>query len=286
MNKEEKKKKSEEINKKKVSPEKKKIVDELVSLIEKYNTIMIVSIENMLSAHLQVIKKLLRGKAIIRVVKKNLALLAIEKCKDSKKGLEKIEKAISSNFAILFSNEDAFDISALLAEKKEKTFIKAGSLAKEDVVLEAGPTDLMAGPILSELGKIKVKAGIEQGKIAIKERSIVVKKGERVSEDVADILMKLEVKPVSVSMLPIIAFDTKSGKIYENIDINKEKVLNNIAIGSSQAFNLAVKIAYATNSTIRILLAKANSEFNSLNSKLNISANNAQSENKIEQIQT
>ena len=69
-----------------VSEEKKKIVRELSDLIKNKRTILIASIKNIPGSQFQEIVKKLRGKAIVKVPKKNLIFRAID---DSGKEAEK-----------------------------------------------------------------------------------------------------------------------------------------------------------------------------------------------------
>ncbi len=250
-------------------PEKKqKILEEIISMIKEYNTIMIALIENLSSAQFQKLKKLLSDKIKIRVIKKTLVLRALEESKKDKSKIEVLEKSLASNFALVFSNLDPFEIAAIFSGNKTRVPAKPGYIAKEDIVVEAGPTDLPAGPAISQLSKINLKASIEGGKIVIKERSIVVKAGEPVGGDVANVLAQLEVNPVVISLQPVAAYDTKAGKVYENIKVDKDETLEQLKIISRESFNFALNIEYAAKETIKFLLMKAASHFNSLKNKI------------------
>ncbi|MCX8193931.1 MAG: 50S ribosomal protein L10 [Candidatus Pacearchaeota archaeon] len=253
-----------ELKRKKVPEKKKKALEELANLIFNNNTIMIISIANVRSFHFQKFKRMLKNKAIVKVVKKNLALKALERSKEKKVGIEKLGPYIKSNFALLFSNLDPFEIASILAETKTPSRVKAGQIAPKDIVIEAGPTDFPAGPIISEFSKIKVKAGIEGGKITIKEASTVVKSGEVVSEDVASVLAKLEIMPLSIGLEPIAAYDSKEKKIYSEIKIDKEALLKELKENASLAFAFAIYICYPSNETIKTLIAKSNAQANAI----------------------
>ncbi|MEM4153063.1 MAG: 50S ribosomal protein L10 [Candidatus Pacearchaeota archaeon] len=253
-----------ETKRKEIPEKKKKTLDELIKLINTNNTIMIVSIANIQSFQFQKFKRMLKDKATIKVVKKSMALKALEQLKDKKEGIEKLEQYIQNNFALLFSNLDPFEIASILAETRSPSKVKAGQIAPKDITIEAGPTDFPAGPIISELSKIKVKAGIESGKIVIKETSTIVKSGEIVSEDVASVLAKLEIMPLLIGIEPIAAYDSKDKKIYSEIKIDKEALIKDLKENASLAFALAIKINYPSAETIKILISKSNAEANAI----------------------
>jgi large subunit ribosomal protein L10 len=249
-----------------VIPEKKKkIVKELSELMQKSRTTMVASIVNLPSLQYQKIKKSLKGKAVIKFVKKNLVLMALEKSKT----LDSLKNKVDKNFAILFSQLDPFELSSILAELKSKAKIKSGQLVEKEIIIEPGVTDLMAGPALTEFANAKIKVGVEQGKISIKE-PVIIQAGTHISAELASILEKLELKPVIIGIKPLAALDSKENKFYENINIDKEETLRLSALAFQEAKNLALKIDYICKETIYMLLAKANMQALSLNSKINI----------------
>lgn len=256
-----------------VSEEKKKLLEELVELIDGSNTVMIASIINISSLQFQKLKRLLKGKATIKVVKKNIALKALEQVKAKKQDIEQLGQVVGmgSNFALLFSQLDAFELAAILAENKKPSKIKPGQIAPQEIIIEAGPTDLPAGPAISELSKVKIKAGIEGGKIAIKERTILTKKGEKVSEDVASVLAKLEIMPLSVGLEPLAAYDSRNKEVYTSIKIDKSALIQDLKVQTQQSMALAIYISYPSQETIKFLLAKANMQGNSILNLVKIS---------------
>jgi len=242
-----------------VSGKKKKIVKELEELMTK-KTVMVVSIKNLPAAQFQAIKKKLRGRAKIIVAKKNLINLALEESKA--KGLEKLEEVVKEDFALLFSDEDAFEISAMLAKNQTPAKAKAGQIATENIKVEAGPTDLMPGPDISALGAVGLKVKVENGKIAIEKSSVIVKKGEEITEQKSAILSKLDITPFKIGLEPLAAFF--DGKAYFDIKMNFEEFLKNFGEMYSKGLAFAVSINYLNDSTIPFILGKAMSHENAL----------------------
>lgn len=239
-------------------PEKKlRTVVEIVKLIKESKSIVIVSIKNLPTSQFQLIKKKLRGNAVIRVVKKNIILKAIDESKGLK--LQEFKQYIKEDTALIFSNLDTFELSAILAKNKSKSRAKVGQEAEEDVVIEPGATELVPGPVISELSALGLKFSIEDGKINIREKKIILKKGQKINEAQASIMSKLDMKPVSVGLEPLVAYDS-TGKIYHDIKVDQEKILNEMRILGGKALAFAVKLAYPCKETIKLLLAKANSQ--------------------------
>jgi large subunit ribosomal protein L10 len=175
----------------------------------------------------------LRGKADVIVAKKNLISLAIDKA--GKPGFEDLKKEIPANFALMFSDRDAFELSGILVDSLSPTRAKAGDIAPEDIKIEPGPTDLIPGPAISELGAVGLKVSVEAGKLAIKNSAVIVKGGEEINDKVAGVLGKLNITPMKVGFIPVAAYDSKDKKVYKNIKIDKKGTLEELreAIGRS-----------------------------------------------------
>lgn len=232
-------------------------IKELIKLIKDSKSVTLVSVKNLPTSLFQQIKKKLREHATIKVAKKNIIKKAIED--SNKQGLKELENHLKEDIALMFSNENPFELSSILSRNKTMARAKAGQEVKDDVIVEPGPTDLVPGPIISELGAVGLKFTIEDGKISIKDKKVIVKAGEKVSEQAASIMGKLNMKPVAIGLDPIVAYDAKENKIYENIKIDSDKTLAELKDSSARALAFAVKIAYPCSTTINYLLAKASS---------------------------
>lgn len=241
----------------KTKKEKEKLLQQIVDLLKKYRTIMAISIQNIPSSQLQKIKKELKDAAIIKVVKRKLIERALQKVELEKKGIINLIDGIEENYALLFSEKDAFEIAAILNKNKIPTRAKPNQIAPQDIVLEAGPTDLPAGPALSEIAKLGVKAGVEEGKIIIKETKVIVKKGEKVTEEIASILASLEINPFSLNLKPLSAYDSSVFKLYKNIEVDPDKVMEKIKEDFLKAIAFAFTINYICKETIKPLIIKA-----------------------------
>ncbi|MCK9596890.1 50S ribosomal protein L10 [Candidatus Pacearchaeota archaeon] len=238
-----------------VSDVKKKTVKELTNLIKEKRTMLIASIKGIPASQFQEMTKKLRGTAIVKVPKKNLIVRAIEESKDEH--IKQIEPQIKDSVAILFSDMDCFELSAELVKNKSPAKAKAGQEAPEDLEIPAGPTELIPGPAISELGALGIQIQIDKGKIAIKEPKIVAKKGTKISAGAADVLSKLDIKPFTINLVPIAGYDSKEKKIYLDIKIDREGTIKKLKEAFSRALPFAVNVGYACADTIKFLIQKA-----------------------------
>jgi len=241
-------------NTRKIPDYKIKIVKELVSLLKKNRTIVVSSISEIPTSQIQKIQKNLRKETVFKIPKKNLIFLALD---SEKEKFQELKKQIKGNVALLFSNVEGFDLAKQLEDNKISSKAKAGQIAPEDIEVPAGPTDLVPGHAISELGALGIKIKIEKGKINIQEPKIVAKKGEKISEGTANLLGKLDIKPFLTGLKPGAVFDTKENKLYLNIDINPEKTLEKLRKAVSEARGLSFNITYYTKENITQILGKA-----------------------------
>ena len=230
-------------------------VKKLVGLMKKSSTVMIVSIKGIPGNQFQAIKKKLKEKAEVIVLRKSIMLRALDEA-----GLEKLKKHVHEDIALVFSKEEAFSLSSILAENQSPAKARTGQIALEDIIIEPGPTDLVPGPAISELGAVGIKIKIESGKINIQEKKILVKKNEKISEKAANILDKLGITPFKVGFIPEVAYDTATKEVYADIKIDKEEALKELKQFAGKTFSLAVKIGYVCRDTIEFLLRKASNE--------------------------
>lgn len=238
-----------------VSEKKKRAVLDLSKLLKEKKTFLIASIKNIPGSQFQEIVKRLRGKAVVKVPKKNLILKAIDSSKNEE--LKKVEKSITNDFALLFSDIDCFELAIDLIRKKSPAKAKVGQIAPEDIEIPAGPTDLVPGPAISELGALGIQIQIENGKITIRTPKVLAKKGTKITQAAADMMSKLDIKPFSIGLIPVAAFDNESKMFYPNIDLNPDKVLDDLKEAYGRALPFAVNIAYTTPETITFLIGKA-----------------------------
>ena len=230
-------------------------VKKLAEFIDNNKTIMFASIKGLPTKQFQKIKKSLEKEVFFIVAKKNIISRAINSSK--KQNIQQLKDYIKEDNAILISQIDAFDLAGKLAESKSPVKAKVGQIADIDINIEPGPTELMAGPVVSELGALGIKIEIKSGKIEIKEPKIIVKKGQAISEAATNIMGKLNILPFSVGFIPLVAYDSQSNKIYTDIIIDKKETLNLMKNYFARAKAFAVSISYISKDTIGDLLAKA-----------------------------
>jgi large subunit ribosomal protein L10 len=237
---------------------KKKTIKELSDLIKSKKTILLASIKNLPASQFQEIGKKLRKVAVVKVPKKNMLFRAIDSFKE--KELEKLKDEVKDSIAILFSDLDSYDLAAELIRNKSPAKAKPGQIAPFDIEIPEGPTELMPGPAISELGALGIQIQIEGGKITIKKAKIIAKQGDKISSNASDMMSKLDIKPFSIGFIPLVAYDTKEKKLYVDIKIDREGTLNELKTAYGKALPFGAGIGYITEETVRLMIGKASME--------------------------
>ena len=235
---------------------KEKQVKNLVEDILNSKSLIIASIKNLRSKQLQEIKKSLRNEASIRVIKKNIMGRVIENIGGN---ILNLKEHIGADCALVTSALDGFELARVLSKNKTPVFAKAGQIALEDIEIKEGPTSLVPGPVISELGSLGLQIAVEEGKISIKRSKVVVKKGEIINSTVASLLQRLNIQPFNIGLKVLVVYYLENGKIYSNIDINSEEYIKNMVNIAGKALEFAKKINYYCKETIGYFLAKAGS---------------------------
>jgi len=253
-----------------VSDYKKKVVARLKSLLGKYPIVGAVNMENLPAQQLQAMKKKLKGKVELLMTKKRLMKIALEECKDDKKGLDELIPYLRGMPALLFTNDNPFSLFKILKQNKSKAPAKAGQIAPNDIIVPAGPTSFLPGPIIGELGAIGIKSKVDQGKIAIISDSVVVKEGQEIKENVASILTRLNIQPMEVGLDLIATYEAGTIFTKEILNVDEEEYIDNITNGAAWAFNLAVEAGFMTSETSEFMIVKAATQAKNLAIEANI----------------
>lgn len=236
-----------------VKEEKIKAVEKLKKEIDQSEVVGILDMFKLPSRQFQQIQKKIRDKTKIKVVKKSTLMYAINA--SGKPGIKSLEQIVPQQPAIFFTGQEPFKFYFLIDKMKSPVAAKEGDVAPNDILVTAGPTNLLPGPAISELARAGIPAGVEEGKIAVKKDVVVAKKGDKISKILAAALRKLNIEPVEVG-LNVVAI-CHNGMIYKKEALNFVNIFpNKLVEAFNQALNLSVAISYPTKENIGHLLAK------------------------------
>jgi len=276
-------------------PEKKvKLFQDLQTLAKSYNVIALSKMTKVRSAQLMSIRKKFRKEIKIIIIKNKVAQRSFEKIFDDVKGLEFLNNELEGQCALMFTNISPFKLN--LTFDKNKIFLgaKGGDIAPNELVIPAGNTGINPGPVLSEFKESKVPTKIDQGTIWVSKDTIVAKTGIVISQKLAALLSKLDIKPIEAGIAVNFAisegleFKEKDLKIIiedyiqelvksyqealvlsvEAVYFNKESLPLILLKAKQQAISLSTESGYLSSETTELVISKANSIAGSLSRQL------------------
>ncbi|MDH5786930.1 MAG: 50S ribosomal protein L10 [Candidatus Bathyarchaeota archaeon] len=234
-------------------------IEEITQLLKQHKAIGIASLQKVRAAQLQEFKKRLAEKVYMRVIKNTLMKMAIENCEE-KPEMKKLLDHLTGSNVYLFTDLNPFRLALILERGKIKATAKSGDIAAFDVVVPAGNTGQPPGPIISQLNAVGLPTRIESGSVWINKDTLVVRKGEAISERLASVLSKLGIKPVEAGLSMKVAFDEGLIITQELLGLDPNKTRQNIREAQSFAFALSLGTAYPTKENAQMLLQVAHRE--------------------------
>lgn len=236
--------------------EKELIIKELCDLIPKYKTICLIDLSRTPTSQFKELKKTLSKYGLIRVVKNNLLIKALETLK--LRNYEEVVKGLSGSNAVFLTNLNAFEVVNLCRKLKSKRFAKPNDIATSEIVIPSGPTGITPGPSLSMFGKLKIPTQVREGFVWIAKDVTVAKPGDKISSELASLLRKLGIRVIDVGLNIKMVYDeglvfTKVDELVLDVDSFKNELLSSVRI----AFNLAVSAAIPLPEVVPTLLSKA-----------------------------
>tara|TARA_Y100001960_G_scaffold125715_1_gene134110 strand:- start:133 stop:999 length:867 start_codon:yes stop_codon:yes gene_type:complete len=242
-------------NRTKYPKKKTQMYQQLVELPKKYNVLALVRMEKVRASQLLPLRKKLQGEVEIFSVKDKVAKLALEKA--GVKGIDKFVEKLEGQCLFMFTNMSPFKLNVLLGKNKVMLFARGGDNASMDVIIPPKNTGIAPGPMLTDFKENNIPTKIDQGTIWIMKETIPVKKGEAISEKLAGLLTKLDIKAIEAGINLNSALE--EGLVYEENEmiIDVEKFRNDLAQAHQQAVSLSIEAAYITSDNIEQILAKA-----------------------------
>lgn len=232
--------------------DKERIVSEMAEQIDSSKVVGILDMHSLPAKQLQEIKKELVGDADIHMSRKTLMELAIEQ--SDKENIEDLKDNTAIMPAFIFSDSNPFTLYSIIKEKKSAAAASGGEIAPSDVIIPDGDTGLGPGPMIGRIQQLGAPTSVEDGTIHVQQEAVAVEEGEVISADAADILSKLDIKPLEVGLdLKLVHED---GEIFDKkvLDVDTEQYEQDIEAASAQAFNLAVNAGYLTATTAETVL--------------------------------
>lgn len=239
-----------------VSEKKKELVKKLIEDINSYPIVGIVNMQNLPAQQSQNMRSMLKKKGVKMVMaRKKILLLALNE--SNKKDIKLLAEKIKGMPALIFTKENPFVLNSIIEKNKSEAPAKAGQEAPKEIVVKAGPTSFAPGPIISELAAVGIKTKVDAGKLVIIDDVIVAKEGDIISQQLAETLKRLDIKPMEIGLNLVAVWE--DGLVFDakQLYIDEKEYADNITLAAQWAMNLAVEAGVLTAETTELMLGKA-----------------------------
>jgi len=217
----------------------------LVSLLEEYQKVLIVTADNVGSSQMQQIRRAMRGKAVLLMGKNTMIRKAIRDHLDKIPALESLLAHVHGNIGFVFTNGDLAEVRGKITELKVEAAAKAGSISPVDVIVPAGNTG-MEPTKTSFFQALSIPTKINKGTIEIINDIHLLKPGQKVTLSQAALLQMLAVKPFKYGLKVITVYD--NGHVYPDhvLDLTDADIIKKFVKGVQNVTAVSLQIGYPT----------------------------------------
>ena len=223
--------------------------------IESNPVIGILDMHNLPAKQLQQIKKEMKEFAKVRMSRKTLMQIAIEK--SDKEDIEQLEENEAVQPAFIFSEKDPFQLYSLIKQNKTSAAAQGGETAPNDIEVPDGDTGIGPGPMLGKLQQRGLNVQVDDGSIHVQEPGVIIEKGDEITADDAEILNQLGIEPLEIGLDLDVAYS--EGELFkaEELDIDVEEYRTDVESAAGAAYNLAVNAGIINETTAETLVQQA-----------------------------
>ncbi|KAK6865729.1 60S acidic ribosomal protein P0 [Apiospora arundinis] len=171
----------------------------LKSLLEEYNSVFLVSVDNVSSQQMHEVRQSLRGEAVVLMGKNTMVRRALKTFVADSPEYERLLPHIRGNIGFVFTNGDLKDIRDKILANKVAAPARAGAVAPADVYIPAGNTGMEPGKT-SFFQALGVPTKIARGTIEITSDLKLVEAGSKVGASEATLLNMLNISPFTYGL--------------------------------------------------------------------------------------
>jgi len=227
------------------STKKQAYFNKLVNLLETHNKVFVVGVDNVGSNHLQKIRQILRGKAVVLMGKNTMVRKVLRGEASKNEALEALIPLVRGNVGFVFVKDDLSEVRSILLREKVGAPAKAGIIAPQDVIIPAGNTG-MEPTMTSFFQALNIQTKINKGQIEIVNNVHLIKEGQKVGASETNLLQKLNIKPFQYGLIIKSVYD--QGSIYDDkvLDLTDADIVSKFQLGVKNIASIGLSVGYPT----------------------------------------
>ncbi|KAH8905430.1 hypothetical protein BR93DRAFT_939405 [Coniochaeta sp. PMI_546] len=219
--------------------------DKLKGLLQDYNSVFIVSVDNVSSQQMHEIRQSLRGQGVVLMGKNTMVRRALKTFIPDSPEYERLLPFVKGNIGFVFTNGDLKDIRDKILANKVAAPARAGAIANVDVWVPAGNTGMEPGKT-SFFQALGVPTKIARGTIEITTDLKLVTAGGKVGASEATLLNMLNISPFTYGMGIVQVYDQGNAFPPEVLDIGEEQLLKSFGSAVTTITCLSLALNYPT----------------------------------------
>ncbi|XP_074364861.1 large ribosomal subunit protein uL10z-like [Apium graveolens] len=226
--------------------EKKIAYDEkLCKMLDTYNQILVVGVDNVGSNQLQGIRAGLRGDSVILMGKNTMMKrsIRVHAEKTGNASILSLIPLLVGNVGLIFTKGDLKEVKDEIAKYKVGAPARVGLVAQIDVVVPPGNTGLDPSQT-SFFQVLNIPTKINKGTVEITTNVDLIKKGDKVGSSEAALLSKLGLRPFSYGLIVKSAYDNGSVLSPEILELTEDDVALKFADALANVAALALSLSY------------------------------------------
>eukprot|EP01029_Cantina_marsupialis_P010669 TRINITY_DN242208_c0_g2_i1.p2 TRINITY_DN242208_c0_g2~~TRINITY_DN242208_c0_g2_i1.p2 ORF type:complete len:321 (-),score=75.59 TRINITY_DN242208_c0_g2_i1:83-1045(-) len=221
----------------------------MTALLEQYNKVLVVSIDNVTSKQMQAIRIALRNKAVVLMGKNSMMRCCIQQFVQEHPGhmIGSLTQCLKKNIGLVFVGDetDVTEVKDVILAEKSPAPARVGAIAPSDVFVEPGQTGCDPGQT-GFFQALNIPTKIVKGQIEMVSRVHLIEQGTKVSDNAAALLQKLNMCPFSYAVKMLTVYD--NGNMYDAavLDISQDDLARFFCNGVAEIAALCLTIGYPT----------------------------------------
>jgi len=198
--------------------------DKLKGLLEEFQSIFIVTVDNVSSQQMHEVRSSLRGEGVVLMGKNTMVRRAIKGFIADTPEYERLLPYVKGNVGFVFTNGDLKTIRDKIFANKVAAPARAGAVAPADVYIPAGNTGMEPGKT-SFFQALGVPTKIARGTIEITTDLKLVEAGTKVGASEATLLNMLNISPFTYGLGITQVYDQGNTFPPDVLDIEESQLL-------------------------------------------------------------
>ncbi|KAI9656030.1 MAG: ribosomal protein P0 (A0) (L10E) [Bathelium mastoideum] len=219
--------------------------DKLKALLEEYNSIFIVTVDNVSSQQMHEIRSSLRGEGVVLMGKNTMVRRALKEFIPHFPDYERLLPHVKGNVGFVFTNADLKATREKILGNRVAAPARAGALAPGDVFVPAGNTGMEPGKT-SFFQALGVPTKIARGTIEITSDLKLVEAGSKVGASEATLLNMLNISPFTYGMSIAQIYDQGQTFAPSVLDIEESQLLKAFTSAINTIATVSLAVNYPT----------------------------------------